>query len=497
MICPRCGHELEEGQSTCAHCDFVLQSSSPTDNWSEGVLQARQRNLSSGRRIGYLQNGTNKHAPQNASSSFGSQDQFSEQRSPLRATRFTTNPSLQNERQGQSLTQPSLAVVSRASRAPESPSMNTDAMLMPDALIGEGRYRLTGQRSYQKWSSNAYETHWYARDLLREMKSVLICEMGLGDVKVVDRQICLRTAMKTLFAASGQAQIPTLTNVFREGGRDFFVFTALEGESLMQHVQRTGQRLQEQEMIECCLQVVESLEAIVRQDPPIVHGRINPENILYSSNGRWSLTNFSVVLAGGAYHYFQNIDSSVLSPFTPPDFTEAGIDPRLDIYSLLATSYYAVVGDFPKGPDTSLPGGQQLQMFVSPPFAAILMKGLRPLVHQRYQHPSELRQNLLSLLPPIDTLMSINDEERNEVVIQEVTRIDPVSPTHPFGSEPIDPVAKVFSSLNFSDEEEIAAKDLLPRPEELPPFPQRNDALAATLWMVGLLICLLIPIILK
>ena len=495
MMCPHCGHKLEEGQSTCTYCGFVLRSSSPTDNWSEGVLQARQRNPSSGRRISYLQNGTNKQAPQNASSSFGSQDQFSEQRPPLRATRFTTNSSLQNERQG--LTSSSLDAGPSASHAPESPPMNTDAMLMPGALIGEGRYQLTGQRSYQKWSSNAYEIHWYARDLLQGMKSVLICQMELGDVKLVDRQICLRTAMKTLFAVGGQAQIPALTNVFREGGHDFFVFAVVEGESLMQRLRRTGQRLQEQEMMECCLQVVESLETIVGQDPPIVHGRINPENILYSSNGRWSLTNFSVVLAGGAYYYFQSIDSSVLTPFTPPDVAGVGIDPRLDIYSLLATSYYAVVGDFPKGPDGSISGGQQLQTFVSPPFGAILMKGLRPLAQQRYQHPSELRQSLLSLFPPIDTVMSINEEERNEVVIQEMTRLDPVAPGHPSVSEPIDPVAKVFSSLNFADEEETAEKDLLPRPEELPPFPQRNDALAATLWMVGMLICLLIPIILK
>ena len=79
------------------------------------------------------------------------------------------------------------------------------------------------------------------------------------------------------------------------------------------------------------------------------------------------------------------------------------------------------------------------------------------------------------------------------MVIQEMTR----EPVYPTIAEPIDPVAKVFSSLNFADEGETAAKDLLPRPEELPPFPQRNDALAATLWMIGMLICLLIPIILK
>lgn len=494
MTCPHCAHELAEGQSTCPSCGFVLLGSSPTDAWSAGVLQARQRKASSGRRVGYLQNGINKSNEQTISSSPGSQDQLYEPRSPLRATRFTTNPLLQNEPQEQRIMQAPLEFVPLASNSIEAPATKTDAMLLPDTLLGEGRYRLTGQRSYQKWSSNAYEIHWHARDLLQGMKSVLICEMGLLDIKIVDRQTCLRTAMRTLSSIGPQAQVPALTNVFREGGRDFFVFTALEGESLLQRLQRTGQRLHEQEVSECCLQVVEALEVIARQNSPIVHGRINPENIQYLSNGRWSLTNFSVVLASGAYRYFRDIDPSVFSPFTPPDFAETGIDPRLDLYSLLATAYYAVTGEFPKGANGGPLRGQQLHAFVSPSLGSILTKGLRPLVNQRYQHPSELRQSLLPLRPITNTSISANEDARNGVTIQEVT---PLAPVVSLAPETIDPVARIFSSLHFSDEGETAEKDLLPRPEELPPFPQRNDALAATLWMVGLLICLLIPIILK
>jgi hypothetical protein len=59
------------------------------------------------------------------------------------------------------------------------------------------------------------------------------------------------------------------------------------------------------------------------------------------------------------------------------------------------------------------------------------------------------------------------------------------------------PASQVLASLPFPDKIEIPAKNLLPRPEDLPPMQQGNSTLAASLWMGGIVLCLLILVLLK
>jgi hypothetical protein len=55
----------------------------------------------------------------------------------------------------------------------------------------------------------------------------------------------------------------------------------------------------------------------------------------------------------------------------------------------------------------------------------------------------------------------------------------------------------LLSSLTFADGMEIEPRNLLPRPEDLPPMRQGNDILRAYLWMGGIILCLLILVLLK
>src|SRR5207253_4004699 len=97
-----------------------------------------------------------------------------------------------------------------------------------------------------------------------------------------------------------------------------------------------------------CLQTVELLELLSQQSPPLVHGLIRPEHAIISLSGtQYLLTNFSVILAGGATQFVSGVDRSQLSPFMSSELLRGVIDARLDLYSLLATAYYAVTGSIP------------------------------------------------------------------------------------------------------------------------------------------------------
>src|SRR5206468_2975732 len=106
---------------------------------------------------------------------------------------------------------------------------------------------------------------------------------------------------------------------------------------------------------------------------------------------------FSVVLAGGATQFVSGIDRTRLSPYAASEFVRGVIDVRSDLYALMATAYHVVSGSMPTGVSGSIPQAQRLNPNISAQFDAILGRGLRPIASQRYQRPSELRQDLLAM----------------------------------------------------------------------------------------------------
>ncbi len=397
------------------------------------------------------------------------------------------------------------------------------ASLPEDRLLSRGRYSRIEQRWYQRWGDSMYETYWRACDMQRGAANVMIGEVRLSSLKVAVRQACLRAAMKAFFAAGTQPNVPALLDVFRDGNDEFFVFEAVEGESLLARMQRTRQVLPEQEVVECCLQITEVLEALSLQQPPLVHGFISPENIVSARNGRWFLINFSLILACNLSQALVNLNQSSFTPFTAPELSEGMIDYRADMYSLLATAYYAVTGEPVRG--------QGMSARISPALGQIFNKGLHPAVNQRYQRPSELYQALRTLRSEADISLSTNmqrpgrsvplsggrregrasvvstplpgdrqeeqerarsaplsgdrQEERAAVMMQQ-----PLQERQP--SAPPASTAMSLASLMLAAEPEMPEQTLLPRPEELPPIQTGNDRLAVLLWVAALFICFLI-----
>jgi len=255
--------------------------------------------------------------------------------------------------------------------------------------------------------------------------------------------------------------------------------------------------MQEQDVIECCLQMSEVLELLAQQSPPLVHGLISPEHIMVTRTGsQYVLTNFSIVLAGGATQFVSGIDRTRLSVYTAPEFVRGVIDVRSDLYSLIATAYHAVTGSMPASVSGSIPQALRLNPNISPQFDNILSKGLRPIASQRYQRPSELRQDLLAMRSVSGTLVpggSQRFEAPRSMTTQPGSRGNQSFEISPQGMP--DSVAQAFQSLAPSGDVE-EQKLLLPRPEELPPMQQRNDTLPAALWLVGIIVCLLLIVIL-
>jgi serine/threonine protein kinase len=412
---------------------------------------------------------------------------------PLRPSRLIT------EREGNAtgISSPNQSIQSQQLPLPDTSDsgdlLKDQRKLTPGTVLRNGRYRLRELHGRQDWLSGVSEAMWIAQDAQRSGSQVMICELVVPESNSMMVQSMLRTATMALTSVGRHPNIPTLWDAFSDQGQNFFVFESFEGESLQARMRRMGRPLAEQEVVECCLQLIDLLDLLAQQSPPLVHGLIRPEHIVMSLSGsQYLLTNFSIIMAGGATQFVTGVDRTQLSPFMAPELSRGTIDPRLDLYSLLATAYYAVTGSIPDGHSgTIIPSAQKLNPNVSSAFDNILMKGLRPLVNQRYQHPLELRQDLLGLRSVSGTITP-----KNETLVSASGVPRPALPQSTVSissqQEIPDSVAQVLPGLlatGMDDDDDPGA--MLPRPEDLPPMEPRNERLQSIIWLAGVLVCLI------
>jgi serine/threonine protein kinase len=367
--------------------------------------------------------------------------------------------------------------------------------LLPGVLLRGGRYRLQELKERQDWLSGVFEAVWMGKDAHRAGSQVIITEVVLPENTSVMTQTVLRTATMALATVGRHPHIPGLWDAFSDQGRSFFVFEPIEGETMMGRMRYSGRTLPEQEVIECCLQLTDVLELLSQQSPQLVHGMIRPEHIVLSrNNSQYILTNFSVVLAGGATQYIAGMERSRLSPYTAPEFVRGVVDVRTDIYSLIATAYHAVTGNAPAGIGGNIPQAQRINPNVSSAFDAILSKGLRSVPNQRYQHPSELRQDLLAMRSVSGTLVSGRGSnavfQNSSPTFVSKNGQQTHVPTQYTSDQAAQALPLLLNTYDDMDEQVL----LLPKPEDLPPMKAGNDTMNAAI-LLSLILAVLIVVV--
>ncbi|WP_069803660.1 serine/threonine protein kinase [Thermogemmatispora onikobensis] len=437
---------------------------------------------------------------------------LSRSQNPLRVSRLVTDPLARETPVPPTFPSTPTPAVTTATPFPASMPLSTAGSsssgilggalrpLMPGTMLRGGRYRLQELLERQEWLNGVFEATWSGQDAQRAGALVTICELVVPESSSAAVQSMLRTATMTLSSIGRHPRVPALLDAFSDQGRSFFVFEMTEGESLLARLRRSGRALPEQEVVECCLQMVDILETMVQQTPPLVHGLIRPEHIIVARSGsQYLLTNFSIVLAGGATQFISGLDRSRLSPYLPPEFVRGAVDSRTDLYSLLATAYHLVTGSPPTGMSGSIPPAQRLNPLVSSEFEAILSKGLRPIASQRYQSPAELRHDLLALRSAIGGTGSVVEQwpEQSIPLSPRPVSTSASAPTQvPSSPSPVpDSVAQALPLMLGAVLEEDEQRLLLPRPEDLPPMRESNDTLNAALWVAGILVALIAVVI--
>ncbi|MFQ4144962.1 serine/threonine-protein kinase [Chlorogloeopsis sp. ULAP02] len=142
-----------------------------------------------------------------------------------------------------------------------------------------------------------------------------------------------------------ETQHPNIVRVrdlFHEGGIYCLVMDFVQGESLFNLVQRRG-ALPTDEAVKCIHQIGEALKVV--HQAGLVHRDAHPGNIMVQQDGKAVLIDFGIageaVPATVSSKFFANV------AFAPYEQMGGGREPRVDVYSLAASLYYAITGQRP------------------------------------------------------------------------------------------------------------------------------------------------------
>jgi eukaryotic-like serine/threonine-protein kinase len=141
--------------------------------------------------------------------------------------------------------------------------------------------------------------------------------------------------------------LPKVMDHFEEDGGQFLVMEFMEGSDLAELMKRRKVPFPLTDVLRWADQLLDALEYLHAQEPPVVHRDIKPPNIKLTPGGKVVLLDFG--LAKGAPSQTASGPASSVHGFShnfaPLEQMEgSGTGPRSDLYSLAATLYFLLTG---------------------------------------------------------------------------------------------------------------------------------------------------------
>jgi serine/threonine-protein kinase len=159
----------------------------------------------------------------------------------------------------------------------------------------------------------------------------------------------------SVLARLDHANLPKVSDFFLFNGRDYLVMDFVPGQDLREIIEHTRHKqafVPEEQVMTWAEQLINALEYLHHQDPPVLHRDIKPSNIKLTPNGTIKLVDFGLVKL---LHPDDNRTVTVLqgratiqyAPLEQIGGDSGYTDGRSDIYSLGATLYHLLTNEPP------------------------------------------------------------------------------------------------------------------------------------------------------
>ncbi|HEU5226397.1 MAG TPA: ABC transporter substrate-binding protein [Ktedonobacteraceae bacterium] len=266
--------------------------------------------------------------------------------------------------------------------------------LAPNVRLQNGRYiveKILGQ--------GGMGTAVLARDANVSNKTVVIKELISDNTDPAKRQEDVRNFQREVetLAQLDHPLIPAVTDSFQEGTRYYMVQEYVPGENLEDRMDRVKKPMPEREALAYTSQVLDILDYLGQQHPPIVHRDIKPANIIVSSKDkRAHLVDFGIARADAAKNVKRKQTSALGTPgYAPPEQYQGNADVRSDLYALAATLHHLLTNRDPRDyPPFTYPAARTLNSQLSPDIEQVLNRALAIDVNKRYQNAAAMKHDI-------------------------------------------------------------------------------------------------------
>ena len=270
-------------------------------------------------------------------------------------------------------------------------------MLTPGTIL-QGRYRVVRQLA-RGGMGTVYEA------LDERLDSTVALKETSFDDEELRRQF---EREARLLARLSHPALPRVSDHFNEGGGQFLVMQFVPGKDLDEMRRaREGGSFPPAQVLEWADQLLDALDYLHSQQPPVIHRDIKPQNMKLGERGQVILLDFG--LAKGYTTQTTPLAASVVG-YTPAyapleQIQGAGTDSRSDLYSLAATLYHLMTGAAPpnalaradavlNGQPDPLRPADELSAQVSSDVAAVLRQAMALRRDQRISTAAAMRRAL-------------------------------------------------------------------------------------------------------
>lgn len=309
-------------------------------------------------------------------------------------------------------------------------------MLAPNTIL-QGRYQIIRQLG-QGGMGTVYEAIDQRLHNTVALKETLFNELHLR--KQFEREA-------ELLARLHHPALPNVIDHFIEGDRQCLVMQFIPGEDLAGLFQRRGGAFPVSEVVGWGDQLLDALDYLHTQEPPVIHRDIKPQNLKLTKRGQIILLDFGLA-KGFAGQISRMTASGSIFGYTPnyaplEQIQGTGTEPRSDLYSLAATLYHLMTGVVP--PDVltriadvanerpePLRSAHEINPDVSPEVAAVLNKAMAIGSNQRPASAAAMRAMLREALLPRPPASSSSPE----ITALPPTVLSPMAKTRPQETNP-------------------------------------------------------------
>jgi eukaryotic-like serine/threonine-protein kinase len=159
----------------------------------------------------------------------------------------------------------------------------------------------------------------------------------------------------SLLAQLDHPNLPKVSDFFTANGRDYLVMDFVPGKDLKELIDDSrvaGQFLDVSVVLGWAAQILDALEYLHQQDPPVLHRDIKPANIKLTPDNRIKLVDFGLAKVmirddSRTITVIQGRGTAYYTPLEQYGGETEHTDVRSDIYGLGATLYHLLVGQPP------------------------------------------------------------------------------------------------------------------------------------------------------